>query len=154
MKCNAKTTVYNFRSSQSQHNMTWLLYFIFFKVLQFPEGQEQLERPDEPCQSQGQSNCSLGLSLWGAEYPPQFPLTSEDRWCSSEMCSMPYGGKHLSHYLSAVRDFVNPFTACSLDFRRWGSGMQGWLQQKWLQEFFSFQLEYVVPVIGTVWDLT
>ena len=61
---------------------------------------------------------------------PTAPVDSEDCWCSSKMCSMPYGGEHLSNNLSAVRDFINPFAAWSLDFRWWGSGMQGWLQRK------------------------
>lgn len=92
----------------------------------------------------GMIDCSLGLSLWGAEYPPQILLTSEECWCSSEMCSMPYGEKHLRDNLSVVRDFVNSFATWSLDFRQRGSGMRGWLQQKWLRGFLSFQPECLV----------
>lgn len=71
-------------------------------------------------------------------------VTSEECWCSSEMCSMPYGEEHLRDNLSVVRDFVNSFATWSPDFRQRGSGMQGWLQQKWLRGFLSFQPECLV----------
>lgn len=124
-----------------QYDMTPVLHFYWIATI--PDSQKQLRRPHGACQSKGWLTavgewvCEEQSILLSSCWPLRILMLFRDVLHALRRTAF-------ERQPAVDRDFVNPFTTWSLDVRKWDSGMQGWLQQKWLQEFLSFPSERIV----------